>query len=73
MLPETNLRYFPRRLVPLALEAGWVIHPESKPGDWAVIMVHEGVPVPPLPQPIRGSTKSQGARSRNLVRYAGAA
>lgn len=59
MLPDTDLRYFPRRLVPFALEAGWQVHPEACPGDWAVLMQHTGVPVD-VHEP------------RRLIAYAGA-
>jgi hypothetical protein len=43
MLPDGNIRYWPRKLVPFALEAGWAVHPDAKPGDWAVIMVRAAV------------------------------
>lgn len=42
ILPDTDLRYWPRKLVPFALEAGWAIHPDSRTGDWAVVMEYVG-------------------------------
>lgn len=59
MIPDLNIRYFPRKLVPFALEAGWAIHPESRPGDWAVIMEYVGKAAVPV-------------EVRRLCAYAGA-
>ena len=61
MLPDTDLRYFPRRLVPFALEAGWCLHPESDRTDWAVLMTHS-----------EGGREIEERPVRKLVMYAGA-
>lgn len=71
-----TLAFFPRSSLPTRLALGWtIIDCAPHPASWAVLMqipeIEVDTPVLPLPQPIRGSTKSQGARSRNKVRYAG--
>ena len=66
MLPDEHLRFFPRRLVPFAMEAGWEVHPESKTGDWAVLMTR---PANALVEPREVVTPPA---SRRLVAYAGA-
>lgn len=64
MIPDgNNIRYWPRKMVPLALEAGWAIHPESKTGDWAVIMHYVGGVV---------AAQEEQRPSRRLIAYAGA-
>lgn len=80
MLPDIDLRYFPRRAVENAIEAGWKPFDQDRMDDWAVLMIAGPDAVDPnipdiedVPIEARGSTKGQGARSRNLVRYAGAA
>jgi len=72
-----NIAYVPKSSVPTRLSLGWqIIEGAPHPASWAVLMqIHEmevDTPVQFIPEPIRGSTKSQGARSRNKVRYAGA-
>lgn len=68
MLPELdNLRYFPRALVPFAIEAGWQIHPESKQGDWAVLMT------PCVAHPRSVDVRPVRSKPRKLVTFAGAA
>lgn len=61
ILPDTEIRFFPKRLVPFALEAGWRVHPESRQGDWAVLMT-----------PARDRPKPVVIETRRLFKYAGA-
>lgn len=73
-----NISYVPRSAVQTRLSLGWtIVDCAPHPSSWAVLMqipeIEVDTPVPCLPKPVRGSNKSQGARSRNLVRYAGAA
>jgi hypothetical protein len=72
-----NIAYVPKSSVPTRLALGWqIIEGAPHPASWEVLMripeMEVDTPVPFIPEPIRGSTKSQGARSRNKVRYAGA-
>lgn len=72
-----NITFVPRSSVPTRLALGWkIIEGAPHPASWAVLMqipeIEVDTPVPFIPEPVRGSTKSQGARSRNKVRYAGA-
>lgn len=71
-----TLAFVPRSSLPTRLALGWtIIDCAPHPASWAVLMqipeIEVDTPVPCFPEPIRGSTKSQGARSRNKVRYAG--
>jgi hypothetical protein len=71
-----NIAYVPKSSVPTRLALGWtIIDGAPHPASWAVLMripeMEVDTPVPFIPEPVRGSTKSQGARSRNKVRYAG--
>lgn len=72
-----NITYVPRPSVPTRLALGWtIVDCAPHPASWAVLMqipeMEVDTPIPCLPAPVRGSNKSQGARSRNKVRYAGA-
>jgi len=72
-----RITYVPRSSVPTRLALGWtIIEGAPHPASWAVLMqipeMEVDTPIPCLPEPVRGSNKSQGARSRNKVRYAGA-
>jgi len=72
-----NITYVPSSSVPTRLALGWtIVDCAPHPASWAVLMripeIEVDTPVPFIPEPVRGSTKSQGARSRNKVRYAGA-
>lgn len=73
-----NIAFVPRSAVQTRLALGWtIIDVAPHPASWAVLMQIPDIEVEteveaPVQQPIRGSNKSQGARSRNLVRYAGA-
>lgn len=72
-----NIAFVPRSSVPTRLSLGWtIIDGAPHPASWAVLMqipeMEVDTPVPFIPEPVRGSTKSQGARSRNKIRYAGA-
>lgn len=72
-----NITYVPSSSVPTRLSLGWtIIDGAPHPSSWAVLMripeMEVDTPVPFIPEPVRGSNKSQGARSRNKVRYAGA-
>lgn len=72
-----NIAYVPKSSVPTRQALGWqIIDGAPHPASWAVLMqipeMEVDTPVPFIPEPVRGSTKSQGARSRNKVRYAGA-
>jgi hypothetical protein len=71
-----NIAYVPKSSVPTRLALGWqIIEGAPHPASWAVLMripeMEVDTPVPFIPEPVRGSTKSQGARSRNKIRYAG--
>jgi hypothetical protein len=71
-----NIAYVPKSSVPTRLALGWqIIEGAPHPASWAVLMqipeMEVDTPVPFIPEPMRGSTKSRGARSRNKVRYAG--
>ena len=66
LLPDPYLRFFPRRLVPFAMEAGWEVHPESRTGAWAVLMTR---PANALVAPMEVVIQPA---SRRLVAYAGA-
>lgn len=74
-----TITFVPRSSVPTRLALGWtIIDGAPHPSSWAVLMrvpemeVDTEIPASFIPEPVRGSTKSQGARSRNRVRYAGA-
>jgi len=72
-----NITFVPCSSVPTRLALGWtIVDCAPHPASWAVLMqipeMEVDTPVPFIPEPVRGSNKSQGARSRNLVRYAGA-
>jgi len=72
-----NITFVPRSSVPTRLALGWsIIEGAPHPASWAVLMqipeIEVDTPVPFIPEPVRGSNTSQGARSRNKVRYAGA-
>lgn len=72
-----NIAFVPRSSVPTRLALGLtIIEGARHPSSWAVLMripeMEVDTPVPFIPEPVRGSNKSQGARSRNKVRYAGA-
>lgn len=72
-----NIAYVPKSSVPTRLALGWtIIEGAPHPASWAVLMqipeMEVDTLVPFIPEPVRGSTKSQGARSRNKIRYAGA-
>ena len=64
LLPDHYLLFFPRRLCPFAMEAGWEVHPESKTGDWAVLMTR---PANALVEPMEVVIPPA---SRRLVAYA---
>lgn len=72
-----RITFVPRFSVPTRPALGWsIIEGAPHPASWAVLMqipeIEVGMPVPFIPEPVHGSNKSQGARSRNKIRYAGA-
>lgn len=72
-----NVSFVPKAYVSTRLSLGWtIIEGAPHPASWAVLMqipeIEVDTPVPFIPEPVRGGNKSQGARSRNKVRYAGA-
>lgn len=72
-----TLTFVPRSSVPTRLALGWtIVDCAPHPASWAVLMqipeIEVDTPVLFIPEPVRGSNKSQGARSRNKVGYAGA-